>query len=224
MRKAFFIPALFAALFLSACATTIRSDVTRFNELPTPKGETFIIMAKTPGMVGGLEFGRYAALVSEQLVAEGYRPAGEGTPDLIVELDFGISGPLEEGYSARPAPYFGFSYFGRVYPYGYPVYDPYYPYYNPYYAYTPYASFYHWRRERLAFLYDTSDYKRIVYERSFMMSIKENSGGYVFEGRALSIGRSNDLPKVVPFLIDALFTDFPGEDGSTIRVSVTEDD
>lgn len=221
MKTAFFIPTLVFALLLAACAAPIRSDVTRFNEITRPRGESFIIIAKNPGREGSLELQTYAAEVSRHLVAEGYRPAGEGEPDLIVTVDFGISGPLEEGYESRPAPYFGFTYFGHRYPYGnpygYPYYDPYGPYYGPDYGYAGLNSFQRWR---YSYLYDTSDYKRIVYERAFEMAIKKNKGGFVFEGRAVSVGRSRDLPKVMPYLIEALFTDFPGQNGSTVRVTI----
>ncbi len=218
MRNIFFVNALVLALLAAACAAPIRSDVTRFNTLSTPKGETFIVLAKNPAKDGSLELQSYAAEVSRHLIAEGYRPAGEGKPNMIVTIDFGISEPLEEGYESRPAPYFGFTYFGHpYYPYGYPYYDPFGPYYGPYYGYSGYYAF---RRSHLSYLYGTSDYKRIVYERAFEMAIQKNEGKYLFEGRAVSVGRSNDLPKVVPALIEALFTDFPGQDGSTVRVTV----
>ena len=52
------------------------------------------------------------------------------------------------------------------------------------------------------------------------MAIQKNDGPFVFEGRVVSIGGSKDLPKVMPLMIDAIFSDFPGENGSTVRVII----
>ena len=42
----------------------------------------------------------------------------------------------------------------------------------------------------------------------------------VFEGRAETVATTNDLTKLVPNLITAIFTNFPGNNGQTIRVQV----
>ena len=42
----------------------------------------------------------------------------------------------------------------------------------------------------------------------------------VFEGRAETVATTNDLTKLVPNLITAVFTNFPGNSGQTIRVQV----
>lgn len=218
MKRLNFWTLALLALFLGACAASISSNVTRFNDLSAPQGESFIVIAKNPARDGSLELMNYAARVSERLQAEGYVPAGSGTPDLIVTVDFGVSDPLENDTIRRRPPYFGPTYFGHRYGY-YPYY--YNPYYYSYYGYYGgtygLGSFYH---NRYAYLYDTGDYRRIVYERVFEMAIQKNDGPFVFEGRAVSIGRSKDLPKVMPLMIDALFSEFPGENGSTVRVTI----
>jgi len=211
MIKRFWI-FLSLAFLLGACTSSIRSDVTRFHELAPPKGETFIIVAKNPAREGSLELARYATEVTKNLIKEGYQPAGEGTPDLIVSIDFGISDPLKTESYSRPPPYFGPTFYGRRHRYYSTPYNPYYGYY-----YYGLGSFFY---DRYSYLYDTGDYTRIVYERVFEMAIEKNGGPFVFEGRAVSLGRSHDLPKVMPLMIDALFVDFPGVDGSTVRVTV----
>ncbi len=214
---------ILTTVLLGACTASISSDVTRFNKLPPSKGETFIVVAKNPARDGSLEFMEYAAEVSARLRAQGYQPAGQATPDLIVIVDFGISDPLETDTTRRPSPYFGPTYFGYRYrPHYYnPYYDPYYnPYYDPYGGYYGLSGFY---QSRYAYLYDTGDTRRIVYERVFEMAIQQNEGPVVFEGRAVSVGSSRDLPKVMPLMIEALFSDFPGKNGSTVRVTVKPD-
>jgi len=42
----------------------------------------------------------------------------------------------------------------------------------------------------------------------------------VFEGRVESVGRDKRLPEVMPYLVEALFTDFPGESGVTREIKV----
>ena len=44
----------------------------------------------------------------------------------------------------------------------------------------------------------------------------------VFEGRAETVSSTNDLTRLVPPLVDALFTGFPGNSGETIRVRLPE--
>jgi hypothetical protein len=47
-------------------------------------------------------------------------------------------------------------------------------------------------------------------------------GGRVWEGTARATSRSDDLPWLVPNLIEAIFTGFPGRSGETIKVSIPQ--
>jgi hypothetical protein len=40
----------------------------------------------------------------------------------------------------------------------------------------------------------------------------------VFEGRAETVSSSNNLTRLVPNLVTAMFTNFPGSSGETVRV------
>ena len=40
----------------------------------------------------------------------------------------------------------------------------------------------------------------------------------VFEGRAETVSSSNNLTRLVPNLVTAMFTNFPGNSGETVRV------
>ena len=100
-----------ALLALGACATPFRADVSRFQALPAPQGQSFVIQAEDPEMQGGLEFSHYAALVSQRLVEQGYQPAA--SPEqatLVVTLDYGVDNGRERIVS-RPDP-FGYGHFG----------------------------------------------------------------------------------------------------------------
>ena len=49
---------------------------------------------------------------------------------------------------------------------------------------------------------------------------RAGTGERLFEGRAQSMSRSDDLTYLVPNLVEAIFTGFPGNSGETVRISV----
>ena len=209
-------------LLLGACATTYRADVTRFHELTGPRGETFIIIAKSEDKKGSLELKSYAALISEHLRMEGYTPAGNETPEIIVKIDYAVSPPIERTRrTAYPGPFFGgFYYHGGHYYGGLPYY--YYPHYNyPYYGSLGYRGYGFGYGYGLGY----SSYRTttIVYERALEMVIEQNGGGVLFEGLVKSVGREKNLTKIMPVLVRAMFTNFPGESGVTERIKIKSD-
>jgi hypothetical protein len=60
------------------------------------------------------------------------------------------------------------------------------------------------------------------YNRLLKMVIRPNSdkGQNLYEGEVKSLGRNSNLHEVMPYLVEAFFTNFPGESGSSERVSV----
>ena len=62
-KKLLTLAAPAALLALSACATGFPAQVSRFQAMPAPQGETFIIRPADSEDRGGLEFSRYASLV-----------------------------------------------------------------------------------------------------------------------------------------------------------------
>ncbi|MBZ6378106.1 hypothetical protein B5C34_01510 [Pacificimonas flava] len=196
-----------AALSLTAaCAAPFTADVSRFQRLPAPTGQSFAIVAAEEAKTGSLEFGTYARYVAGELIDEGYREvANPEAADLIVALDYGVGDPREK-VATRPGSYGGFArYRYGWYGYRYPIfYDPW------FYGYPG--------------MHDRDVYSYTVYNAFLDMVIREDSGEPVFEGRAMTTSRDNDLPELVPNLVTAMFTDFPGNNGRTIRVKVPQDD
>src|SRR3546814_486779 len=95
MRIHAFIAA--ALLTLSACATPFQSKVSRFQQMPPPSGQTFVIQPADRSKAGSLEFGQYADLVRQQLFARGFQPApSQGAATLVVDLGYGISDGREK--------------------------------------------------------------------------------------------------------------------------------
>lgn len=213
LRKMLAAAAPLALLAVSACTQPFEAKVQRFQALPVPEGQTFAIEASDPRNQGGLEFAQYAALVSQRLAAYGYRPVDGGKAELIVKFDYGVDKGTPKVVS-RPSPgpafgpwgYGGFGPYGRRWGYGSAFYygwDPFF--YDPWYrqdidTYTVYTSYADMTIERIA------DGKRL------------------FEGKAKARSLDDSLPRLVPNLIEAMFTNFPGNSGEEVKITVAPPD
>jgi hypothetical protein len=218
LHKKLLLLAAPALLALGACATGLPTEVSRFQAMPAPQGESFVV-EPGEGNKGGLEFSQYASLVRRHLTSLGYAEApSRAAATFVVELDYGVDegrervvarpdpfsdGPYGYGYGFRHRPYFSrFGYFGRRRsPFYYGWDDPYW--------YAPYGSGYP--------IIDSYT----VYNSHLDMDIRRTaSGESLFEGRAEARSRTDDLTALVPNLIEAMFTGFPGRSGETVRITV----
>ena len=60
-----------------------------------------------------------------------------------------------------------------------------------------------------------------VYTSGVSMKIDNRATSQrLFEGKAEAVSTSSRLPYLVPNLVEALFTNFPGNSGETVRISV----
>src|SRR6201989_3025161 len=85
------IAAPIALLGVSGCATNFQANVSRFQRLPAPQGQTFRVEALDAHNSGGLEFATYAQDVSAHLTQIGYHEAAPGGPaDMIVQVGYGV--------------------------------------------------------------------------------------------------------------------------------------
>ena len=215
MKKAATYLAPLALLALGACATPFNADVSRFQELPAPQGQTFVIRAANPANAGGIEFGQYAALVANELQEIGYVPASGANADMTVLLGYDVDQGKERNIVRQDPfydPYWGYSSFYRPYVvrtrrgarYVVGYYDPF-----------LYSGF---NRP-----YDVDSFT--VYTANLDMKIDRNGDGKrLFEGKAEAKSRSNKLPYLVPNLVEAMFTGFPGNGGETVRISVAPEE
>ena len=211
---------------LAACATPFNANVSRYSAaLPAPQGQTFAIVADDQALSGGLEFSQYAGIVADKLQTLGYAPAASSAQaDLIVRFDYGVDKGREKtrstgfsdpfwgpwsGYSRRG--YFGSGYYGGGYGGGYYGGRGYYP-YRPAGAWG-YGFYDPW--------FDQGYEQYTVYVSGISLKIDRRAdGSRLFEGRAEAASTSNRLPYLVPNLVEAMFTDFPGHNGETVRISV----
>ncbi len=199
---------------LAACATPFKADVSRFaTQLPAPQGQSFAVVADNPKLAGGLEFSQYASLVSQRLARLGYTPVEDPSKaTLVVRFDYGVDTGRERVRSTGVGPvgpwgpwggYGGF--YGRRWggwgggfgwggPWRYGWYDPFFD--NSIQSYTIYTSGIDLKIDRAA------------------------DGQRLFEGKAEAVSTSNRLQYVVPNLVEAMFTNFPGNSGETVRITV----
>ena len=223
------------AIGLAGCATGLPTQVSRFQAMPAPAGQTFYVV-NASGQPGGLEFGRYAQLVSQHLVARGYRPAGAPQlADMLVKLDYGVD-EGETEYRADPF----MSGRGRYDPFYRSYYDP----FGRYYYGRPYYSRYgYYGRYRDPFYYGWGDpfyydsygsrlgyggyggrdaiREYTVYESELDMDIvRRADNAALFEGKAQARSSTDEMGVLVPNLIEAMFTGFPGRSGETVKITV----
>ncbi len=60
-----------------------------------------------------------------------------------------------------------------------------------------------------------------VYTSGLDLTIASTATGErLFEGSAEAVSRSNDLTQLVPNLVEALFTGFPGNNGEKLRITI----
>ena len=195
-----------ATAALAACAPSFNADVSRFQaQLPAPQGQSFAVVAEDPSLAGGLEFALYADLVAAEMAQLGYtRAASPETANMLVRFDYGVDNGRERvrtnGFAGDP--YFGrwggFGGYGfrRAYAFGF---------YDPFLAAPQVRSF-------------------TVYTSDIQLKIDNTATGErLFEGSAQAVSRSNRLQSLVPNLVDAIFTDFPGSNGETLRITIKED-
>lgn len=202
--------AAMALLVLAACTSNFNANVSRFqSQLPAPQGQTFAVVADDPQLAGGLEFSQYASLVSARLSQLGYTPASPESATMLVRFDYGVDKGRERVRSTGPrydpfwGPWYGYGGLGygrfggpfRGGPWGYGWYDP-------------------W--------FDRGGVESYtVYTSGISLKIDRRvDNARLFEGQAEAVSTSNRLQYLVPNLVEAMFTNFPGNSGETVRISV----
>ncbi len=222
IRPMLMIAAAAASLSLAGCATPFRAEVARFQAMPAPQGQTYAIVPRDEADRGGLEFAHYATLVSAEMTRLGYRSVAPGeAPDLTVTMGYGVDQGRERVvrsagfYDPFWGPGWGYARgFGRPYiirtrygfRYVHGFYDPF---------LSGFGGFGDYGGER----------SYTVYTSGLTLSINRTAGGeQLFDGSAEAVSRSNDLTQLVPNLVEAMFTGFPGNSGERVRITIAPPD
>jgi hypothetical protein len=226
-KKLLSLAAPAALLALGACATGLPTQVSRFQAMPAPQGQTFMIQPADPNERGGLEFSRYADLVRRHLTAQGYVEAP--TPQsasFVVTLDYGVDQGREKVVT-YPGSGFGGGLGYGPFGYGRLGYGGLGGFYRPYYSRfgyfgRPYHPFYYGWDDPFYSGFDYPEVRSYTEYTSFLdMDIRRTSDGQaLFEGNAKARSRTDELQVLVPNLIEAMFVGFPGRSGETVRITV----
>jgi hypothetical protein len=235
-----------AALGLSGCATGLSTQVSRHQAAAIPLGQSFYVVPAHGAPTN--EFYRYAAMVSQRLQQQGYRSAGAPqAADMLVRLDYGVDEGKTERVRD---PYLGSRYGGYGYgsPFGYssrygwnrygygwrdPFYDPfwgvhygrpywsswgrnpfYYGWNDPYWYASPYAGY------GSGYGYDPIREYTVYKSYLDMDIVRRADNAPLFEGHAKARSQTDELDALVPNLVTAMFTGFPGKNGETVRITV----
>src|SRR3954470_17100789 len=114
-KKILALAAPAALLMLGGCATGLPTQVSRYQAMPAPAGQSFVIQAADPADRGGLEFSRYADLVRRHLIEEGYSeaPSAQAAPPPSTR-DHGVSQGRQQVVTWRSSRFgrYGFGGFG----------------------------------------------------------------------------------------------------------------
>jgi hypothetical protein len=188
---------------LAACASPkyVVSDVTRHHSLPrAPSGETFAVVAIDDDQEESLAFDAYAELISQRLSGLGLSAFnGErASPDLVVTLKWSVEGPSPDIKSRDSGFDYGFGFGNRYSGFGYGVGYP--------TGSTTSTKQLYVRRVDLV-IYDGKTYNTENPKR-------------VFEGSAASTGTNGQIDPVMPYIVQAIFEQFPGASGETKTVRI----
>jgi Domain of unknown function (DUF4136) len=207
-----------AMLAVAACATPFKANVSRFQQMPAAQGQTFAIRAENPRLDDSLEFQTYANQVAQRLTSFGYtRATDAASANLVVSLDYGVDKGRERVRSTPGSGFGRWGYSGFGSPYGWGGYGGFgYPHYG------------FGRRAFLYGFYDPflfDDYNDVesytVYSSQLDLKIaRKGTNERVFEGTAKAMSTDDDLTTLVPNLIEAMFTGFPGNSGETVKITV----
>jgi hypothetical protein len=206
-----------ALLALGGCATGFPAQVSRFQQMPAPAGQSFVLQAADPRDRGGIEFGRYADLVRRHLVALGYSEApSAAAASLVVTLDYGVDRGRQQ-VERRPS---AFGPWGGWGPYGFHR-----PFYGGYGRFGGFGRFgrspFYWGWDDPFWFGGSEIDVSTVYTSFLDLDIKRTTDGKsVFEGTARARSATDRLQALVPNLVEAMFTGFPGNSGETVRITV----
>ncbi|MFT4992355.1 MAG: hypothetical protein ACI9LD_001551 [Polaromonas sp.] len=193
--------ALILVALLSGCASPITARVSSFQQWPADAaGASFGFLAPADH-TRQLEQASYASLVATELAKQGLQAAASGQPARIL-VDMSVSSQLEHRSYSRPVYQDQYIYrpgfrdaAGRIYP-GYWMPDP----FGPRYI-------------------GNQQSMETVQVSSLRLRLLDTQGPAgssprtVFESNATQEGRPSPLSPVVPYLVRAVFEDFPGANG-----------
>ncbi|MES2261568.1 MAG: DUF4136 domain-containing protein [Pseudomonadota bacterium] len=203
-----------SSLLLGGCATTIRSDVTTFQQWPAELQDKTYVFEPPAKADDTLEYRNYQGLVGGELAKLGFRPAAQ--PDaakLKVALHFSTIDRPTRVLQTNDPYFMGPPFWG---PRGYWAHGVYRPFWGAY-RYGGFGPYYDmWATGPL----EIQEVIRHQYERQLRVTIDSVSGQKLFDVTVQNTSRRQSTPDVMPALVQSAFTGFPGENGKARRVDL----
>ncbi len=196
------------AACLAACASPpmLRSDVVLFHDWQPAEPMSFAIRTPPPA-VGVLEHRSYEALLRQRLLALGFVESPMAAARFQVEFAYGTVSEARQyvdtygasawpGYGVGPGPWLARP--------GY-----------PYWRYDPL-----WGMPPMPIVRDETLVRHELRVDLFDVRVEPAPGRTVWESRASAYAQTEAMPRLMPGLVTAVFSAFPGESGSTRRIQV----
>lgn len=196
------VAALALAGVLTACAQTQDCEVVAYYDTTLAVGATVRIVHEETDQAGLPAFSAYAQQIEDAVRAAGFVPVVNEHADLIFELNYG-SGEGAEQVARVPKCSERYHYeeeqYGSPYFMGMECYEQ---------AGELQSTYIHYLELNILEPFGPND----------------EYGPRVYQGLAHATGFRNNLDGMMPYLIAALFTDFPGQSGQVRRVTVARSD
>ncbi|TFW28530.1 DUF4136 domain-containing protein [Massilia horti] len=208
MKRLFTAAGVTLTLLLTGCASTIRSDVTTFQQWPAQLDDKSYAFEAPPAADDTLEMRSYQELVRAQLAKLGFHDSGVNKPALLVSMRFTTTDvPVRVVHQSNPMLYrymfyspYTYMYRGRTRFIGTGFYDPF---WDPFPSYQV-ITHHNYHRELKVGIRSAKDGKRL-----FDVTVRNDS-------------REFATPKVMPALVQSAFVDFPGPNGVARVVTLEE--
>jgi len=185
-----------ALIFLTGCASKVDCDVVAYHELGPPNGQTVLLVHKSSEDTYGLQYRHYSEKIAEALGKAGYVVTDSVNADLTFVIDYGIrTGSTEIVKTSECSDRYHF--INRNYD------DP-----------------YIYRSDCPSPKVRTQTYYVHYLDVAIASFAPAKEGDdTIYEGHVFSHHHKQDLPEMMPYLIAAMFDNFPGESGVTKRVT-----
>lgn len=201
MKRFLIAAAAGTAVLLGGCATTVRSNVTTFQQWPAALvDKTYVFDAPAP-QEDTLEFRAYQNLVCGELNALGFHDAGaDGTPTLGVSMHFMTTDIPVRVVEVGPPPFYGS--YGWGHPHHFGMWGGW---YDPFW----YSSYY--------------DHVEHQYKRELQVGIRSlGENRRLFDVTVRNLSRTESTPAIMPALVHSAFAGFPGPNGQARTVEVAQ--
>lgn len=197
-------------MLLAGCASTLRSEVTAYHQWPKDAAGSTFSFAHTQLEEQSLQRQAFEDQVRTELLKLGLQEVRPGeSAQLAVRIGYS-----NEGRDVRVVetmlidPWYGSPWYGSGF-------------YNPYWGWNSFGYPYYGRMWPSMPVAREVERRYTLFRRELNIKISHaDTGRPLFDVTVKSEGREGNLAKVMPYLVEAAFRDFPGQSGEPRMVEV----